>query len=160
MSSQYRADHVGSFLRPTELLEARRAHVRLGELEALENRHILRVLQRQQELGFGVFTDGELRRTNFMSDFTDAVEGFDFGDAVARTWKDDPHKTEQRAASVSTVNGIVTSRLRQRQPLTGRELPFLQQHAPGPIKITLPSATQFPAISFKYGISDKIYHDP
>jgi methionine synthase II (cobalamin-independent) len=32
-----------------------------------------------------VFTDGELRRRNFMSDFTDAVEGFDLGDAVART---------------------------------------------------------------------------
>jgi len=129
-------------------------------IQEIEDRHILRVLQRQKEIGFGVFTDGELRRTNFMSDFTDAVEGFDFGDAVARTWKDDPHKTEQRAASVSTVNGIVTSPLRQRQPLTGRELPFLQQHAPGPIKITLPSATQFPAISFKYGITDHAYHNP
>ncbi|HEY3627652.1 MAG TPA: cobalamin-independent methionine synthase II family protein [Terracidiphilus sp.] len=160
MPSSFRADHVGSFLRPTELLNARRSQMPSEEIQAIEDRHVLRVLQTQKDLGFEVFTDGELRRTNFMSDFTDAVEGFDFGDAVQRAWKDDPHKTEQRAASVSSVNGIVTAPLRQRQPLTGRELPFLRQHAPGPIKMTLPSATQFPAISFKYGITDRFYHDP
>ena len=84
MSSQFRADHVGSFLRPAELLEARRAQKSPRELHAIEDRQILRVLERQKEIGFDVFTDGELRRTNFMSDFTDAVEGFDFGDAVSR----------------------------------------------------------------------------
>ena len=88
MSSLFRADHVGSFLRPPDLLAARQAHVSLQELEALEDRHIARVLQKQQELGLGVFTDGELRRSNFMSDFTDAVDGFDPGDAVPRSWSD------------------------------------------------------------------------
>jgi len=156
----FRADHVGSLLRPSELLAARRARLPREALEEIEDRHIFRVLQRQKDIGFDIFTDGELRRTNFMSDFTDAVEGFDFGEAVPRTWKDDPHKTEQMAASVSLVNGVVTSPLRQRQPLTGREVPFLREHAPGPIKITLPSATQFPAISFKYGITDSVYPDP
>src|SRR5215472_17612609 len=160
MPSTYRADHVGSFLRPSELLNARRGTTPVEQLQAIEDRQVLRVLHCQKELGFDVFTDGELRRTNFMSDFTDAVEGFDFGDAVQRAWKDDPHKAEQRAASVSSVNGIVTAPLRQRQPLTGRELPFLREHSPGPIKITLPSATQFPAISFKYGVTDRFYHDP
>jgi 5-methyltetrahydropteroyltriglutamate--homocysteine methyltransferase len=63
MSSLYRADHVGSFLRPPELLEGRQAQVSLEELEVLENRQISRVLQKQQELGLGVFTDGELRRS-------------------------------------------------------------------------------------------------
>jgi 5-methyltetrahydropteroyltriglutamate--homocysteine methyltransferase len=154
-----RADHVGSFLRPAELLRARTSHIDPSELEAVENRHVLRVLERQKEIGLDIFTDGELRRTNFMSDFTDAVEGFDFGDAVrvnGRTNDDEAHS----AATVSSINGIVTSTLKQRQPLTGRELPFLREHAPGPIKMTLPSATQFPAISFKYGITDAIYHDP
>ena len=160
MPSTYRADHVGSFLRPSELLNARRSRMAAELLQEIEDRNILRVLQRQKDLGFEAFTDGEFRRTNFMSDFTEAVEGFDFDDAVQRTWKDDPHKTEQRAASVSNVNGIVTAPLRQRKPLTGRELPFMREHSPGPIKITLPSATQFPAISFKYGITDRFYHDP
>jgi 5-methyltetrahydropteroyltriglutamate--homocysteine methyltransferase len=159
MPSFYRADHVGSFLRPAELLEARSSHMPPEELRALEDGHVLRVLQRQKELSFDVFTDGELRRTNFMSDFTDAVEGFDFGDAVSRNWKDDVHKTGA-AAAVSSISGIVTSTLKQHQPLTGRELPFLRDHAPGAIKMTLPSATQFPAISFKYGITDSVYRDP
>ncbi len=160
MHATQRADHVGSFLRPAELLDARRTQMPKAELQALEDRHILRILQRQKEIGFQVFTDGELRRSNFMSDFTDAVDGFDFGGAVARAWHDDGEKTHQATPSVSSVNGIVTGKLTQRQPLTGRELPFLRAHAPGPIKITLPSATQFPAISFKHGITDAAYQDP
>ncbi len=160
MSSLYRADHVGSFLRPRELLEARRAQVTSEELEALEDRHISRVFQKQQELGLGVFTDGELRRSNFMSDFTDAVDGFDLGDAVARSWSDKAQRSPASAAAVSNISGIVTSPLKQHQPLTGRELPFLRAHAPGAIKITLPSPTQFPAISFKYGVTDAVYRDP
>jgi 5-methyltetrahydropteroyltriglutamate--homocysteine methyltransferase len=160
MSSLYRADQVGSLLRPAELLDARRSRIPLQDLIALEDRHVLRVLQKQKQLGFEIFTDGELRRNNFMSDFTDAVDGFDFGDAVARSWKEDAQKAETKPASVSSISGIVTSTLKQRQPLTGRELPFLREHSPGPVKMTLPSATQFPAISFKYGVTDAVYRDP
>jgi len=160
MSSLYRADHVGSFLRPPDLLDARRAHVSLDELAALEDCHVSRVLQKQQELGLSVFTDGELRRSNFMSDFTDAVDGFDPGDAVSRRWSDDAQKSNVPTPAVSSISGIVTSPLHQRQPLTGREIPFLLEHASGPIKVTLPSATQFPAISFKYGVTDSVYADP
>src|ERR1700685_2111447 len=88
MSIEYRADQVGSFLRPKELLEARRSDPPNPErLRDAEDRSILRVLAKQKELGFDIFTDGEFRRSNFMGDFTDAVEGFDFGDGVARSWK-------------------------------------------------------------------------
>jgi 5-methyltetrahydropteroyltriglutamate--homocysteine methyltransferase len=159
MSLPFRADHVGSLLRPADLLDKRRSHVPPEEIHAVEDQQILRILQRQKELGLEIFTDGELRRTNFMSDITEAVEGFDLGDAVARNWKEDATAAPQLAA-VSSITGIVTSTLKQRQPFTGRELPFLREHAPGPIKTTLPSATQFPAISFKYGITDAVYRDP
>ena len=156
MSAPYRADHVGSFLRPPELLEARRAAAQDPQrLHAIEDRDIQRVLAKQEELGFDIFTDGEFRRRNFMSDFTDAVEGFDLGDAVARAWK----AGQEKVAPVSSVTGIVTRKLRAVEPLTGRELPFLKKHSPGNIKMTLPSATQFPAISFKRGVTDKIYRD-
>jgi 5-methyltetrahydropteroyltriglutamate--homocysteine methyltransferase len=159
-SSQYRADHVGSFLRPPELLAARSSGMALEQLHALEDKHIMRVLEKQKEIGFEIFTDGELRRSNFMSDFTDAVEGFDLGDAISRHWDDAAKKPSGGAPAVSSVTGIVKSRLRQLQPLTGRELPFLRQHSPGKIKMTLPSATQFPAISFKRGVTDAVYSDP
>ncbi|HEX3985859.1 MAG TPA: cobalamin-independent methionine synthase II family protein [Acidobacteriaceae bacterium] len=164
MSSNYRADHVGSFLRPADLLDARSRAIPAEQLHALEDQHINRILEKQKDLGFNVFTDGEFRRSSFMSDFTDAVEGFDFGDAVPRQWDEDkekggdPHTPSSTA--VSSISGIVTSRLRRRKPLTGHELPFLRAHAPGPIKITLPSATQFPAISFRYGVTDQVYRDP
>jgi len=156
MSAPYRADHVGSFLRPPELLEARRTAAQDPlRLHAIEDRDIERVLAKQKELGFEIFTDGEFRRRNFMSDFTDAVEGFDLGDAVARSWK----AGQEKDAPVSSVTGIVTGKLRAVEPLTGRELPFLKKHSPGNIKMTLPSATQFPAISFKRGVTDKVYKD-
>jgi 5-methyltetrahydropteroyltriglutamate--homocysteine methyltransferase len=156
MHVPYRADHVGSFLRPKELLEARHSESPdLERLRAIEDRAILRVLAKQKELGFEIFTDGEFRRTNFMGDFTDAVKGFDFGEGLARTWKG------QNAGSglSGPVRGIVTRKLRAVRPLTGHELPFLKQHSPGAIKMTLPSATQFPAIGFKHGVTDKVYKD-
>ena len=88
MTASYQADQVGSFLRPAELLEARRnASVNAEQLRALEDRHIQRVLAKQKELGFEIFTDGELRRRNFMSDLTDAVEGFDVNAPIARAWE-------------------------------------------------------------------------
>jgi len=160
ISSNYRADHVGSFLRPADLLQARKVGIPSDQLRALEDSHIARVLEKQRELGISIFTDGEFRRSNFMSDFTDAVEGFDLGSAVTRHWDEDKTQSAQTATVVSSVTGIVTSKLKQRRPLTGRELPFLQQYAPGAIKMTLPSATQFPAISFKYGVTDAAYRDP
>jgi 5-methyltetrahydropteroyltriglutamate--homocysteine methyltransferase len=156
MSAHYRADHVGSFLRPAELLEARKNAAKDPEgLRSLEDLHILRVIAKEKELGFQFVTDGELRRRNFMSDFTDAVDGFDMGDAVARSWK----AGESKAAPVSSVTGIVAKKLRLMKPLTGHELPYLKAHSSLGIKMTLPSATQFPAISFKAGVTDKIYKD-
>jgi 5-methyltetrahydropteroyltriglutamate--homocysteine methyltransferase len=156
MTGDYRADHIGSFLRPPELLEAR-GHVDSARLRALEDQQILRVLTMQRDLGFDLATDGEFRRRNFMSDFTDAVEGFDLGDAVSRRW--DAASGKAKDSPVSSVTGIVSNKLQQVRPLTGHELPFLKIHCPVAIKMTIPSATQFPAISFKAGITDRVYKD-
>ena len=166
MSIKYRADQVGSFLRPTELIVARRADPPdPNRLRAVEDQSILRVLAKQKELGFEIFTDGEFRRSNFMGDFTDAVEGFDFGEGLPRTWKSQTEQHQEGAGPLRSsapgrmgpVRGIVFEKLRAVRPLTGHELPFLKQHSPGDIKMTLPSATQFPAIAFKRGVTDKVY---
>ena len=88
MSTPYRADQIGSFLRPPEILHARSDPGTTPQhLRELEDKAILGVLARQRELGFEIFTDGELRRSNFMSDFWEAVAGLDHGDAVARIWQ-------------------------------------------------------------------------
>ena len=152
MAAPYRADHIGSFLRPADILNARKSGTSEERLTEIEDREILRVLAKQKELGFSIFTDGEFRRRNFMSDFMDAVEGFDMGGAVGRMWAGE-------GAEASRVAGIVTKKLKQTGRLTGRELPFLKKHSPGAIKMTLPSPTQFPAISFQKGVTDKFYSD-
>ena len=75
MAFEYRADNVGSFLRPQDLLDARdNPDVSSEKLKEIENRHILDVLERQKDLGLKIFTDGELRRGSFMGDFYDSVE--------------------------------------------------------------------------------------
>jgi 5-methyltetrahydropteroyltriglutamate--homocysteine methyltransferase len=156
MTQAYRADHVGSFLRPAELLEARKdPNTTPDELRALEDREILRILDKQRELGFDVFTDGEFRRSTFMSDFVDAVEGIDTNENIARTWQG-----QGSSGAVASVAGIVTKKLRQTRRLTGHELTFLKEHSPGPIKMTLPSPTQFPAIAYKRGVSEAAYANP
>ena len=153
MAAKYRADHIGSLLRPAELLQARGANVGAEQLRALEDKHILRVIERQKELGFKIFTDGELRRGNFMSDFNDAVEGIDEGVAVARTWQTGAGASPRP----SMVPGTVVGKIKQTRRLTEHEFAFVKQHSPGDIKVTLPTANQFPAIYYKKGISDKVY---
>jgi 5-methyltetrahydropteroyltriglutamate--homocysteine methyltransferase len=160
MSRPYRADHIGSFLRPPEVIEARREDSsQHGRLREIEDRAIVRVLAKQKELGFDIFTDGEFRRSNFMGDFTDAIEGVNYGEGLERTWKTEQPDQRPPNARLGPVRGIVVSRLKQIRPLTAHELPFLKQHSPGDIKMTLPSATQFPAIMFKWGTTDQIYKD-
>lgn len=154
MGTRYRADHVGSFLRPPELLETRGATSDRDRIRAIEDHHILRVLAKQKELGFEIFTDGELRRRNFMSDLIDAVEGFDLGNGVARTWQGGA-----TAVAPSSVTGVVTAKVRQVRRMTAHEVKFLRAHSPGAIKITLPTANQFPAIAFKRGVTDRVYRN-
>jgi 5-methyltetrahydropteroyltriglutamate--homocysteine methyltransferase len=154
MATPYRADHLGSFLRPAELLKARADfHVPRDQVKALEDRTVLNLLQKQKDLGFAIFTDGEVRRDTFMSDFNDAVEGMSDEATVHRNW-------QGASQGVATPLGVVTGKIKAKGRMTAHELAFLKQHGPGDIKMTLPTANQFPAISYKKGITDKVYATP
>jgi 5-methyltetrahydropteroyltriglutamate--homocysteine methyltransferase len=156
MPFKYRADHVGSLLRPSELLAARKnPSIAPEQLKEIEDRHIQSVLQRQKDLGFRIFTDGEFRRGGFMSDFNDSVEGLDNAEAIARDWKIEG--TSALAGLKNRLPGVVVAKIRQKKRLTGHEAAFLKQHAPGDIKMTLPTPNQFPAIAYKKGLSDQAY---
>jgi 5-methyltetrahydropteroyltriglutamate--homocysteine methyltransferase len=137
------------------LLEARHNPQTTPEqLKALEDQHILRVLDKQKELGFKIFTDGELRRRTFMSDFNESTAGWDEEDqGVSRTWAGGTGSH----ASTMRVSGIIREKIRATRRLTKHETDFMRQHSPGDIKVTLPSANQFPAIAYKKGISDATY---
>src|SRR6202142_4658425 len=158
MPFKYRADNVGSLLRPAELLEARKnPAVTPDQLKEIEDRNILRVLQRQQDLGFRIFTDGEFRRGGFMSDFNDSVDGLDNAEDIARDWKIEGSGTSALAGVKNRLPGVVVAKIRQKKRLTGHEVAFLKQHSPGDIKMTLPTANQFPALLYKKGVSEKAY---
>src|SRR5262245_66485051 len=85
----FRADHVGSLLRPAALKEARAKHAK-GEidaaaLKAVEDREIEKAVTKQEEVGLKLATDGEFRRSWWQFDFykgLDGVELFSTGQGV------------------------------------------------------------------------------
>ena len=77
----FRADHVGSLLRPAALKKAREQYVK-GEidaaaLKAVEDREIERVIKKQEEVGLQGITDGEFRRSWWHLDFLWGLDGID-----------------------------------------------------------------------------------
>ena len=75
----FRADHVGSFLRPAALKEARgkrqRGEIDAAALAAIEDREIAAVIKRQQDVGLKAVTDGEFRRAFWQIDFLERLDG-------------------------------------------------------------------------------------
>lgn len=158
MEGTYRADHVGSLLRPVEVKEARAA-LRNGtidrrQLRAVEDRAIQVALERQRQTGIDIFTDGEFRRSSFQNDLAESVDGYMESEvpSVVRIWQGPGEHPQEQG-----TNLVVGGKLSPRRRLTGVQTAFLNNHAPGPIKMTLPSPNQFPAISYQEGLTDKFY---
>src|SRR5436190_242230 len=90
MGVRYRAEHVGSLLRPAQLLAARLAHAegRLTreELQYIEDSAIEVAVRKQREIGLQILTDGEMRRGSWLTDMADSVAGF-IPDRVMLDWK-------------------------------------------------------------------------
>jgi 5-methyltetrahydropteroyltriglutamate--homocysteine methyltransferase len=80
MPELYRADHVGSLLRPPELKEARAAfqqrRIDREQLREVEDQAIIGTFHRQGGTGVDIFSDGEFRRTGFQNDLIESVEGY------------------------------------------------------------------------------------
>ena len=145
MAIPYRADHVGSLLRPPELLQARMAHeqgrITQEQLRQIEDQAILNVLEMQRQVGIDVFTDGEYRRSWWSGGLAEAVEGLiDDPDPVVITQWQGPHREQATAtaADLRFANQVVGAKLRQVRRLTAHESGFLKQHAPGPARSPCP----------------------
>ena len=158
MPARFRAEQVGSLLRPAEILQARAAHaegrLKREELRAVEDRAIEQALERQRQIGIDVLTDGELRRGSWLTDMAEAVEGF-VPERVPLEWKGPGGGVEGSTAHAAGA------KLRKVRKLTGHELPLLKKEAKKPFKITLPAPSNFMIASYKAGITDKFYptHD-
>ncbi|RYO74193.1 hypothetical protein DL764_010947 [Monosporascus ibericus] len=85
----YRADHVGSLLRPKELLEARQkvadGLMKSEQLKEMEDKHIANVVKKQIEVGLQSITDGEYRRQWFHVDFLQNLAGVEERGALTST---------------------------------------------------------------------------
>jgi len=154
MTTHYRAEQVGSLLRPHEVLEARTARgegrITLDQLRRVEDRAIEAALKQQHLLGMDICTDGEMRRGSWLTDMAEAVEGF-VPDRVSLEWKGPGGGLEGSTALVAGA------RLRKIRNLTGAELPLLKKSAPLPYKITLPAPSNFLIASYKPGVTDLVY---
>ena len=76
-SPPFRADHVGSLLRPKRVLDAREAGLDPGELRAVEDDAIRDAVRKQEEVGLRSATDGEFRRASWHMDFIYQLDGIE-----------------------------------------------------------------------------------
>ena len=157
MAPPYRADQVGSFLRPEPLKAAHAAYAQgqlpAEELRELEDRCILEVLEMQRQVGIDVFSDGEFRRGAWAGDFAESVEGYVDGAPAVTVFN-----TARGNAPRQRPGGrVIGHKLRQKRRLTANESAFLTQHAPGPFKMTMPAASYILARGYRPDITDRVY---
>jgi 5-methyltetrahydropteroyltriglutamate--homocysteine methyltransferase len=154
MKNEFRAEQVGSLLRPPELLRARAAnregHLPADELQLLEDLAIRDAIQKQRDIGLDILSDGEMRRGSWLTDMADAVDGF-VPEKVMLDWKGPGGGLEASSANA------VGAKLHKARKLTGHELPLLQSVAAGEFKITLPAPSNFMLASYKPGVTDRFY---
>jgi 5-methyltetrahydropteroyltriglutamate--homocysteine methyltransferase len=138
MTTIFRAQTIGSMLRPAELQDARRA-VRRGEISTsefkqAEDKAVDAALAMQQRTGIDIVNDGEQRRASFLGSLLEATEGLTRNSSVTKPW----HQSNDEVIELS-LGLVVTGKLRRKRSLVCEEYTYLRAKAGRPIKITLPS---------------------
>ena len=132
----FRADHVGSLLRPPALRQAFRDH-HAGKLDdarfaEIQDHCIGDVVRMQEEVGLKVVTDGEFRRGSYWGRFVERVDGFSIKPAVFNFRDDHGHE-------VAFTAPYAERKLQRKQPLALDEFDFLRTVTKTTPKITLPA---------------------
>jgi 5-methyltetrahydropteroyltriglutamate--homocysteine methyltransferase len=153
----FRADHVGSFLRPKFLLDAREAFfvkktINAAQLRAVEDKAIAEIIALQQDVGLQSITDGEFRRTYFHIDFLDQLGGVktDIPVTIVK-----PDGSEELAPPAMRV----VDKVQHVKDIQRADFEFLKRHvAPGTTpKVTIPSPTMLHFRGGRAGISKTAY---
>jgi 5-methyltetrahydropteroyltriglutamate--homocysteine methyltransferase len=143
MSGSIRCEHVGSLLRPPELLEARRRHaageLNNAELKLIEDRAVDGAVALQEEIGVDVITDGEFRRRGWLTHFFESVEGFQVGDGPALPWRDQARRELPEELRVP-LRPVLVEKLRWRHSACAEEWTYLRGATARRKKATLVSA--------------------
>src|SRR5438552_10196874 len=158
LSPPFRADHVGSFLRPPALLAARE-QFRSGRLsrEALrnaENTAIRDVVRLQEDAGLQGITDGEYRRTYFHIDFLEQLSGVETGGGIAMSF----HSAKGNVDFAPPVMRV-TGPVRHVKPIQVDDFNFLKSVTRRTPKVTIPSPTMLHFRGGRDAISREAYPD-
>ncbi|MDQ0326162.1 5-methyltetrahydropteroyltriglutamate--homocysteine methyltransferase [Rhodopseudomonas julia] len=156
----FKADHVGSFLRPQRLIAARKRHIE-GDLsdEALreiEDECILEVVRKQEAIGLRAITDGEFRRTFFHIDFLQKLNGVSvtYGDFAAKFRKQDGKEVGFRPPVMH-----VGSKISHAHTIQGEDYEFLQSVVERTPKVSIPSPSMLHFRGGRNAISSEVYPD-
>lgn len=142
----FRLDHVGSFLRPERLKEARAkfndGEITAEELERVENEEIIALIEKEKELGLKSVTDGEFRRAFWHLDFLENLEGVELVevDHFSVQFKDKDVKPK-------TLRIVGKVDFSENHPFV-KHFKFLKEHAGDtPVKLTIPSPSMLHLIT-------------
>jgi 5-methyltetrahydropteroyltriglutamate--homocysteine methyltransferase len=152
----FRADHVGSFLRPRALLDARerfgRQEIDAAALRAAEDAAIRDIVRFQEDLGLRGITDGEFRRTYFHIDFLTQLDGVETKGGIAISF-------HSNAGNVDFAPPVmhVTKKVRHARPIQRRDFEFLKSVTRRTPKVTIPSPTMLHFRGGRKAISEAAY---
>ena len=152
-----RADHVGSFLRPQSVVEARshRAadNISYEELRSIEDAAIAELVSYQEGLGLKAITDGEFRRYFFHTDFLLQLAGVEERGGLKKAFKNDAGKDVQFAPPVMVVSG----KIEHVKPIQLADYEFLASKVSETAKVSIPSPTMLHFRAGRSGIPEEIY---
>jgi 5-methyltetrahydropteroyltriglutamate--homocysteine methyltransferase len=154
----FRADHVGSFLRPRALLEARdrfkSGAIGADELRRVEDEAIRGVVKFQEDLGLKGITDGEFRRTYFHIDFLTRLEGVETKGGINVSF-------HSNAGNVDFAPPVmqVTGKVRHAKDIQRADFAFLKGATTRTPKVTIPSPTMLHFRGGRGAISKEAYPD-
>jgi methionine synthase II (cobalamin-independent) len=156
----FRADHVGSLLRPPDVLAAREARAR-GEIDAatlraVEDAAIRDVVAGQERVGLAVVTDGEFRRENWYADFIGRLGGVEIREAQQNpAFAHDPDKTVRYVPK----NVVTVAPLVRPEPILARDYAFVASVTSATAKITIPSPSRLHFHGGRSVVDASVYPD-
>ncbi len=155
----FRADHVGSLLRPKELLAAReqfkKGELNAFELRGLEDVAIRHAIRMQEEVGLKLATDGEMRRGSWHMDFLYQIGGVKkVQDNLKVQFKNEGGTIEFTPAALQ-----VAEKIRLTQPIFADDFLFVKQTAKTTAKLTIPSPSMMHYRGGRAAIDEKVYPD-
>jgi 5-methyltetrahydropteroyltriglutamate--homocysteine methyltransferase len=135
----FRADHVGSLLRPPEVRQAREDHragrITAEQLRAIEDAAIRRLVKLQEDIGLQGVTDGEIRRTSWHMDFFYQIAGVA---KLPQQVRVPFHRGDEHLEFTADAVGI-NDKLRLTKTIFGEDFAFLKSVATATPKLTIPS---------------------